>query len=810
MPTRAPSTQLPPQTVVAAADAPPVPPSPTVHPAPLRHSVAPATLSNELPSSLFHVLEEVVAAAQRSSEAQHHTGDEGAPSAASQMVSETVSASAPKETLDALPDSIAASLDRHEIPVSVGGSASETVEMPPRVLWETRGSATPTVDGVRVVSAGSVVGGKRQITVVLSQPLPTLLGTIKAIVAALDDAERLAGESGAAKSVLIVLSNVDSPNFFLSAQSPLELEKTEYIEYCHARDHLLLRICSSSTCEFRAAFAGGIVDLGADLFFACYSRTVADRTSVGYPSLCLGNPPSPHTIRFLRSRCGAERVVKLLPGLHHYEATSLQSVGVAVNDHAEEGTFIGRCVLAGENMLFHDWVPLRTRQLLLLRLFTSKSFSQELSAAVVAEEVSDGEHSVETEKAGIWRWQRHAFAVMLSTGATVEDVPAWTPSPATVSLMRYCNAMPSRELPPLASSRVMAFPHRDKASWAPKRELLENTSSSADVVGCTVIFDCSPHAIRETVDFLHSSKDLVECIRHKACNVVLLGSCERAAELTDLFPAPVVVSPVSLFEGIAGHLSLQSVVAFAKPDCPPDLCQDAVSAAVAYLSSKRVPYVLSSSRAAKRLMGALFAEAFLLSRVVPARLIEEAATRHLGMSLGPFRMMDAVGARQVQDMVSVVEQTPRWQFPLMPQVGRMCSEGFLGAGSGIRGGFYSYDEEGHPTGPVRQNVVDTFFKCGRMTSSSVALCLLSAVITTGCDLLEEGDLLSQRDLNLLTVAVLGFSATKGGALQVANSLPGGPATLVDFMEETYVLRGVHPTPHAQLKNVVVSTGRFEV
>ncbi|KPA85882.1 putative mitochondrial hypothetical protein [Leptomonas pyrrhocoris] len=627
---------------------------------------------------------------------------------------------------------------------------------------------------ITVSVAGSSVMPGRGLTVQLRKSFFGAMVALQAVSRALDAVEARCGEmiangsdngnsSGASGTtppspVTVTWCTLPHCTFFGSVQSPAEFSLKQRVAYVEAKEAVMQKFhqlvhCMKGKAHFVAlasCAAGPVLDLGAEIFFACPERyllparastitefrsgraTAVPAMSVGFPLTRVGFYPSTCTVAALQRICGSQSTIKWVPILHSYDASSLEGVGLLrlgepspsssveadVVSHAA-GTF--RWSLWCERVLLRYLcrTPMQ-RQWVMEKLLWSNDFQRKVRPSPAAVSGVDARFMETT-------WYTYAMSVLCrSETAQAESEKVFHEGNSkkdaagdvdgSAALVRACVAAPPcrgaahavqvrlrslrHVLPLLPHRRFLAFPYHQTSSWAAKMQALTAASESP---GAAVLLDCSDKAVAATVKLVETQLVASAAQRGRLpyLNVILIGEDAAVRAVLALLPCAAVVSSTSAFHE-QGHASVQQVRLFAAPQWPVDLQQDTLVAALAYLQRKETPHVVAAGPAPQRLLLALCREALVMAQSLPdASRIESAAQEHLGLRLGPFALIDAYGAATLASMAAAATaeeaaQTkaaataPHSVSPnaLLESCTRaMAREGLLGVRS-ARGGFY--------------------------------------------------------------------------------------------------------------------------
>ncbi|CCW68813.1 unnamed protein product [Phytomonas sp. Hart1] len=373
--------------------------------------------------------------------------------------------------------------------------------------------------------------------------------------------------------------------------------------------------------------------------------------------------------------------------------------------------------------------------------------------------------------------------------------------------------------------------------------------------GTTVLYDCSPSCVSHTLDLINQHQDILWKGREDSFSelrVILMGDFDDAMPVLERLPYATLISQVSCFSMHNTHnlqVSLQQVRTFAETNWPESFVWDNLSAALCYLQSIHAPYVVCATPAMERIITAFCLEACRLVSVCDAEKVERAAVKHLGLTLGPLRLMDIYGIPKLLRMFDSVAAmgaihphgaskgefkqqfhsfiVPETCTGVMGALRLMEEDGFLGK-SCNSGGFYIYPGKGKrdslqltPEGvlgvPVEscRSVSLNTTAIGRylkrnLTAMEIADCLVSVVLNVSCELLATGAVRTVMDVDLLTLNALGFNVSTGGVFTfVQQRVPGGVPGILQRMEDLAELYGNHLKPHPLLFRMVNQSVSFD-
>ena len=307
----------------------------------------------------------------------------------------------------------------------------------------------------------------------------------------------------------------------------------------------------------------------------------------------------------------------------------------------------------------------------------------------------------------------------------------------------------------------------------------------------TIMLDCSPEAAPATLKLIAQLQSRLPR-GLGSMRVVLVGDWTHAGAMLSLLDQAAIISPSSpLSRDDIG--TLQEIVGVTRDgDENSPAAQRSLAAAIQYAGAYAIPHLATKGKASERLIAALAVEACrICSLQCDPTEVDFAATHLLGMTAGPFQLMDFYGTDRVLAMVETSPSTPIVeQQPVVARgaLAAMVGAGYLGAES-TRGGFYHYtgglakasehlrnnssgsngssSSSSLPLLAVNQAVYRTFL-LQRPTPDAIAERLRLAMARECAAMLLDGTLATAADANLLTIAI-GFPHTKGGVLAAIDA-----------------------------------------
>lgn len=594
-----------------------------------------------------------------------------------------------------------------------------------------------TEDGGSCVSVTASAASTRHITVQLREQPRNATAALQAVSHALEEVEahctellrctsgvlgRVGQSTPLPLPITVTWCTLPHCTFFGSLESPAELSLGQRVRYVEAKEEVMARFHRLvRRMEDKARFvalassaAGPVVDLGAEVFFACSERyllpaqtsaaatefsgeastAAASAASVGFPLTEVGLYPSTSTVAALQRLCGSQSTIKWVPILHNYDVSGLEEVGLL---RLGEPASFGTASMPGANadaashadrslhwslvcerfILQHLCRSPAQRQWVLEKLLWSSDFQQAVSSAesrvmertwyTYAMGVLCRDASVSANPTGPTAKEAEAEAPWTSAGNEDSARGGSADSSGSAALLRAFIATPPckgaahavqvrvrslrQPLPPLPHRRFLAFPHHQQTAWGKKIQALAATSESS---GAAVLLDCSDKAVLATLELVETQFVATPAQRARLpyLNFVLIGEEAAVRPVLALLPCAAVVSSSSAFCEL-DHTSVQQVRLYATPRWPVDLQQDTLVAALAYLQRKATPHVVAAGAAPQQLLLALCREALTMALAMQdASRIEAAAQERLGLRLGPFALMDAYGAAAIADMAA--------------------------------------------------------------------------------------------------------------------------------------------------------------
>ncbi|EPY15820.1 3-hydroxyacyl-CoA dehydrogenase [Strigomonas culicis] len=766
--------------------------------------------------------------------------------------------------LQPLPADLAESLDRHEVPVALGGehpvaeaadapattgdaaaqaqaadadagagAAAAAVRcQPPVAVWEAqlRPYADNSVSCVKVIAERGVRRLADTIVIQLVETPSTALSAVRALSLALDDVAALIAKHTPAAAApprvhTVELRTAPSCDFFVAAQSPLELGLGERLAYQRAKEVVLARLRHPSPPVRFTAFAQNrVTDFGAEVFFACGRRClVADPTVaaggdpvVGFPSLAMGVWPAASTVDAARRQHGAQFAVDVLPRLHRCDALSLRDAGLLdgvvdltgreVSAAADEGP-------AAAPAARPSWSA-RLEELLLRRVCPTPEWrARVLRCALLSRDVCARVQGGGPPGDLMRQWYAYAWQVlthadpasmMLECDDLTEALVRSEASQGQARHVRHLRRIARRALAPLVNTSFVSLKDGESEHWVDALQRLASPTAPGGYAG-TLLLDCSAHGVERTLRFVASHLRAAASASPQL-HLVLLGGADSAARVLPQLPCAALVSsasPVLDWADFNRTSSLQTVQVFSRAGWPADLCQDTLLAAVTYLQHRGLPYVVSAPDGAQRLVAALSREALALVRGSAAAAdVEAAATRHLHLRHGPLRLMDLYGTRAVLLMLAAAPARPARTVDdtavALDGLERMLQDGRPGL---RRPGFYA----SAAATEAEQAVVDQYF---RAALPSVADRLLAVLVNECCALLDEGAVLTPDDVNALAVTALVMEESSGGVLGLVDRRPGGVAEFARSMHMLAARHGAHLAPHPLLTRIAEAEQSF--
>ncbi|KAH8608033.1 hypothetical protein ERJ75_001337100 [Trypanosoma vivax] len=800
----------------------------------------------------------------------------------SPKVGNETASSSPKENLKPLPEMESASLDLHEVPDSISEKASipgtlvtgdksseprvsqpvdlaEVVaseseaghqgmtrradverrlasdcpcaaamsEQDPRCPWT---DSVPTSDesvAPLMVSYDDV--NEHVATCVLQDTPASVMDVVRAMHEAITRIEHDNG--GRAVAVThVLLTSLPTIDFFRTKRGPLEFSPSERVELLRAKEHLFARIAGGSHLTFVAiAHGGNVEDFAAELFISCHHRVFIKpaETTLGFPSIRLGDFPASCTVRKLARLLGARVAAATMSHLHEYSAETLVHVGVVQTAGSVREVIpmlsgvrgMDRVKVFSCVLLFRVWLVHAARSVL-PGLAQRATFSKMLycSDPLAQSAIPNAQRNPLLDA-----WCRYCVAAIAegkrmsasgscvntkgrrsSTAAMFEEVAYSSAAINSATVYSLRPRMRRREFSTLPRVGCLTFLADEMERWWTKTRAL----SSKERSGITILLDCSLGCLEATAKLLKDHQDAIT-----ETNVVLMGDEHVARQLMSTLHCSVVilVSPASQHStSVLG--TLREVRVFSDSSCSDDIRASVLSSVLLYLQQRDIPYVVCRSCCSKRLTAVLVAEACRLSLICDLERIERISEQMLGLVSGPFRLADRWGAdamlRMMDERDSAGSRGNPLSHDLLPAVGRralqcMFNDGFSGS-KAPRGGFYKYHGDGTIAGLNPE--IQRCYLQRRLTDVELSDRLLAVVVNECCELLLAGHLSTATDANMLTIAALGFHESTGGALALADGI--GIDALVEKMEELAEWHGPHLQPSPLLKCMAHSRVSF--
>ncbi|KAH9597437.1 hypothetical protein LSM04_005759 [Trypanosoma melophagium] len=714
-----------------------------------------------------------------------------------------------------------------------------SVELPPLASWTTTEPSGDDQEPCVKVSFEKK-NGKQMATIILQRQPTCITSVIKALhqaITAIEDYYKMDDSV-----IYVLLTTLPTLNFFETRQGMLELSCPERVELLREKERLLTRLASTPQrlCFISVAYAGVVGDLGAELFLTCHHRFLLEPvgTTFGFPSLHLGDFPTPRVVRQLAHCFGSQRAIEMVPRLHEYRTDSLIDAGLVRCAHSVQEvlamltnttiSFGGGAEVGGISPSLLLWLERKLlmifsrpdhKTLLLRKLFFTRRFEKSMvvagpnpllqawvwysMAAITQEKRVDGKDKIEMG-------QTHSESIF-------SEMTYSAPAINAANVYALERKMERRVVMPLPGGTLVTFRHEEMPLWSEKMKAVlsasddvdsnnsdENSSGTGTV---TVVLDCSRRCLEATTRLVSEHRTALRGV----C-VVLVGPVARALPLLALLPFGAIVSPAGPFA------RLQELRLFARTrETPPAArCRQLTAAAAAFLQAEHRPVVACRGSCGRRLVAAIAAAACRVAGGCGAggiaRVDGVAVSQRLGMRVGPFRLIDSCGADAVLRMMHETHTMNEEGNPLLrdniPAVAQntlqyMSTDGFLGA-QARRGGFYTYHEDGTPIGP-NPEVQERYLR-RRLTDAEIADILLAVVVNECCEMLLTGRVQCAEDANMLTMAAIGFHEITGGALAMADAK--GIGTMVQTMEDLAEWHGSHLLPSSLLKCMAHSNVSF--
>lgn len=194
------------------------------------------------------------------------------------------------------------------------------------------------------------------------------------------------------------------------------------------------------------------------------------------------------------------------------------------------------------------------------------------------------------------------------------------------------------------------------------------------------------------------------------------------------------------------------------------------------------------------LMPYLNEAAFLLQEKAESREAIDEAVVHFGLPMGPFALVDQLGLDICFEVVQVLLRAYGNRMQPARIWGKIYDAGYLGRKAGA--GFYSYDPG--KADRLSEWVEEIQREKPKRGAFSLER-LLYPMINEAALCLEE-EIASANDIDLATVAGIGFPQEKGGILRYADEV--GLDQVLSVLEELYQKEGKRFSPAPSLRQKV--------
>lgn len=217
----------------------------------------------------------------------------------------------------------------------------------------------------------------------------------------------------------------------------------------------------------------------------------------------------------------------------------------------------------------------------------------------------------------------------------------------------------------------------------------------------------------------------------------------------------------------------------------PDTSPSTIATAVAYADAiQKIPLVVSDSPGflTNRLLLPYVAEAMgLLVEGATIEAVESTAVE-FGMALGPFALLDEVGLDTALDCGWVFAGAYPDTLPTSPLLVAMVKAGRLGRKTGT--GFFTYEDSSADVRPLLDPAVDQIVArwAGEVqthTRETIASRLFLPMLLEATRVLQEGNVVDPRLVDLGVMYGLGFPESRGGLLYWGDSI--GAARIVTML-----------------------------